>query len=342
MTSAHRQMIEIQGMQKMQAGNIVLDIPGLQVATGEIAGITGPAGSGKSALFELLIGGSMPGAGDVRIAGIDPAMDRLAFSQRAGVLFASDSLYKNLDPLGNLTFHCRLHGLPKSRAVDVLAQLGLAGQAQNRLDQLSGGLLRRLAFGRVILHQPAVLLLEEPFIRCDQATIDLLEQVIREQRDHGAAVLILAVDQAPLTGLCDHLYQLQNGRLQKVPSAEEKDDPGDNQLKMPFKIPVRGEDKVILVNPADILYADAGDGRAFVVTKDGRLPTQFTLSELEERLLRSGFFRTHRSYLVNLQHIKEVVPYTRNSFSLRLDDDAGTMIPLSKSSASELRDLLGY
>jgi ABC-2 type transport system ATP-binding protein len=77
-------------------------------------------------------------------------------------------------------------------------------------------------------------------------------------------------------------------------------------------------------------------------TTERRLPTQFTLTELEERLSRSGFFRAHRGYLVNLQHVKEVIPYTRNSFSLRLDDAAGTKIPLSKSAASELRELLDY
>jgi ABC-2 type transport system ATP-binding protein len=59
-------------------------------------------------------------------------------------------------------------------------------------------------------------------------------------------------------------------------------------------------------------------------------------------LARSGFFRAHRSYLVNLQHVKEVIPYTRNSFSLRLDDPQNTEIPLSKSAAGELRELLGY
>jgi ABC-2 type transport system ATP-binding protein len=102
------------------------------------------------------------------------------------------------------------------------------------------------------------------------------------------------------------------------------------------------EGKVALVNPTDVLYADADEGRAFLQTAEGRLATQFTLSELEERLSRSGFFRAHRGYLVNLQHVTEVIPFTRNSFSLRLDDADGTLIPLSKSAASELRDLLGY
>ena len=91
-----------------------------------------------------------------------------------------------------------------------------------------------------------------------------------------------------------------------------------------------------------MLYAEAVSWRASLQTGDANLPTHFTLNELEERLSRSGFFRAHRSYLVNLQHVKEVIPYTRNSFSLRLDDPAHTVIPLSKTAAGELRDLLGY
>jgi ABC-2 type transport system ATP-binding protein len=63
---------------------------------------------------------------------------------------------------------------------------------------------------------------------------------------------------------------------------------------------------------------------------------------MEEKLSRSGFFRAHRAYLVNLQHVKEVIPFTRNSFSLRLTDSDNTEIPLSKSAAGELSDLLGY
>ena len=86
----------------------------------------------------------------------------------------------------------------------------------------------------------------------------------------------------------------------------------------------------------------AQDDRAFLHTTDGRLPTQFTLTELEKRLSLSGFFRAHRSYLVNLQHVKEVIPYTRDSFTLKMKDEAGTQIPLSKSAARELRKLLDY
>ena len=81
-------------------------------------------------------------------------------------------------------------------------------------------------------------------------------------------------------------------------------------------IPVRMEGKVALLNPVDILYVEAQADHTFVQTKDGRLPTQFTMEEIEKRLAPSGFFRAHRGYLVNLQHVKEVIPYTAQQLLL--------------------------
>ncbi len=330
-------MIQLEGLQKVIDQNLVVDIGALLVRAGEIAALVGPVGSGKATLFELLTGQSRPTVGTLRLAGVDPASERALFSQQVGVLFAEDSLYKQQSPRANLRFQCRLRGLPLSRTDEVLAQVGLADCAHARLEKLPSGLARRLAFGRAILHRPSVLLLADPFARCDEASIALLSGLMRRQADDGAALLILADDTTHLTALCDAIYVLAQGRIVESYQPQE-----ERRAELPFKIPVRLEGKVALINPADILYADAEGGRAFLNTAEGRLPTQFTLSELEERLGRSGFFRAHRGYLVNLQHVKEVIPYTRNSFSLRLDDAAGTEIPLSKAAAGELRELLGY
>lgn len=330
-------MIQLEGLQKVIDQNLVVDIGALLVRAGEIAALVGPVGSGKATLFELLTGQSRPTVGTLRLAGVDPASERALFSQQVGVLFAEDSLYKQQSPRANLRFQCRLRGLPLSRTDEVLAQVGLADCAHARLEKLPSGLARRLAFGRAILHRPSVLLLADPFARCDEASIALLSGLMRQQADDGAALLILADDTTHLTALCDAIYVLAQGRIVESYQPQE-----ERRAELPFKIPVRLEGKVALINPADILYADAEGGRAFLNTAEGRLPTQFTLSELEERLGRSGFFRAHRGYLVNLQHVKEVIPYTRNSFSLRLDDAAGTEIPLSKAAAGELRALLDY
>jgi ABC-2 type transport system ATP-binding protein len=330
-------MIALKNTQKVIDQNTVVDIDALNVKTGEIAALVGPVGSGKEVVLELLTGQSRPTVGEVRLSGIDPRLDKEQFSRQVGVLFAEDGLYTRQSPMDNLLFHCRLRGLPKVRAEEVLAQVGLGDQANAKLDKLPTGLTRRLAFGRAILHEPEILLLVEPFARCDGASIELLGDLIHQQAGDDVAVLILTDDSTNLSQLCDTVYVMDQGRIVESYHPQEEE-----QSALPFKIPARMEGRVVLVNPADILYADAEGGRAYLQTLEARLPTQFTLTELDERLARSGFFRAHRGYLVNLQHVKEVIPFTRNSFSLRLDDGKNTEIPLSKSAAAELKDLLGY
>jgi ABC-2 type transport system ATP-binding protein len=285
----------------------------------------------------LLSGRMRPTSGSVRLAGLDPYREQGAYSRQVGVLFAYDNLYRRMTVLGNLQFYCRLYHLPKTRAVEVLEQVGLADQAQAVVEKLIPGLSRRLALGRALLASPKVLLLAEPFTGCDQTSITLISQVVRRQVEAAAVVLILAPDAVNLDKLCSTIYRLERGRI-----VETYDPTQEEPRSRPFKIPARAEEKIILLDPSEILYAFAQEDHTYLQTASERLPTQFTLAELEKRLSRSGFFRTHRAYLVNLQQVKEVIPYTRDSFSLRLKDAAGTLIPLSKSAERELRDLLEY
>ena len=330
-------MIELTELHKILDQGRVIDVPSLDVKAGEVAALVGPVDSGKDVLFQLLIGELHPTRGSVRLAGVDPYHERKAFSHLVGVLFLEDNLYKRFSVLGNLQFYCRLRRLPKTRAVEVLDQVGLADHASFNTEKLSPGLSRRLALGRAILNAPRVLLLAEPFAGCEQASVMLISQVVRKLAQAGTAILIFAQDGANLEHLCDIVYRMDQGRI-----IESFDPREQQQRQRPFMVPARGEEKIILIDPADILYVFAQDDRAYLQTSEERLPTQFTLAELEKRLSRSGFFRVHRAYLVNLQQIKEVIPYTRDSFSLRLKDAAGTEIPLSKSAERELRELLRY
>lgn len=329
--------IEVKDLQKVSQGNIGIDIPVLQVSRGEVAVLHGPAGSGKQQIFNILIGNSQPTMGSVLVAGYDPYADKGRIEEKVGVLFEDDAVYSTLSPLANLEFSCRLYGIPKTRASHILSVIGLADQANTKISDLSSGLVRRLAMGRTILFDPEVLLLFEPFNRCDTTTISVLSKIIAQQADDGKAALIFTTDPSQLLSIADAVYTLNQGRIVATQHPKE-----EQQASFALKVPARVADKVVLYNPADILYADASEGRAFLVTSDGRLATQFTLTELADRLAPSGFFRAHRSYLVNLQHVREVIPYTRNSFSLRLDDEAHTEIPLSKAAAGELKDILGY
>ena len=330
-------MIYIKNLTKIQNGRTILDLSEIQINAGEIIGIVGTVDSGLDMLLNLLIGSASPSAGEIIIDGLIPVKDQRKLEEKVGVLFKDDSLYPHLSVERNLQFFARLYGLPIQRINETLRMIGLADQAKMKVSQLPSGLARRLAFGRAILHQPAILILGYPFARCDEDSIRLIKRVIRQQAENFGAALILDEDTANLESLCSRIYILKQGRIEQIVDGKES-----QPTKLPFKIPVKLEGKVVLLNPADILYAEASQGYTLLITKNSKLTSQYTLQELEERLIRSGFFRAHRSFLVNLQHVQEVIPYSRNSFSLRLNNDDRTEIPLSKNSAAELRDLLDY
>jgi len=329
-------MIVLTELQKAVDQVTVIDVPALRVESGEISAICGPVDSGKDVLFQLLIGAARPTRGSIQVAGADPFQDRQSFSRQVGVVFAEETLYKRMSVLENIQFFNRLYRLPKTRPAEVLNQVGLADQAAVSVEKLSTGLSRRLALGRAILNHPRVLLLADPFAGCEEISIRLIIQVVRQQTEGGAAVLIFAQEPASLN-FCDTIYLLDKGRV------VESYAPGQGEARQrPFMVPARAEDKIVLVDPAEILYAFAQEDRTYLQTVNECLVTQFTLADLEKRLARSGFFRAHRAYLVNLQQVKEVIPFTRDSYSLRLKDATGTKIPLSKSAERELRELLGY
>ncbi|MDJ0755043.1 MAG: LytTR family transcriptional regulator DNA-binding domain-containing protein [Ardenticatenaceae bacterium] len=330
-------MLEIKDLQKVVKRHTVLDIPTFTLDAGEITAIVGPADSGLEPLRQLLTGRQRPTAGSVRMNGLRPADHHQLVSQQVGVLFADDALFASRSPQANLDFHARLRGLPSGRVEEVLQMVGLADHARSKLDQLSSGLRRRLAFGVAVLHNPLILLLVDPFVRCDEPSITLLSQLISDYAANGGAILILADSNAYLTEICDVVYQMESGRIVAAHRPRE-----ERAAARPFKIPVKLEGRIALINPADILYIVAENGRTMLHTTAEPFLSQFTLAELENRLGRSGFFRAHRSFLVNLQHVTEVIPYTRSSFSLRLDDPKGTLVPLSKDAAQELRTLFDY
>ena len=147
-------MIVLTDLQKIIDGRTMIDIPLLEVKAGEVAALLGKADSGRDVLFQLLTGELHPTSGSVRLCGAEPYHDRDAFSRQVGVLFAEDNLYKRLTVLGNMHFYCRLYRLPKKRAVEVLAQVGLADQADVSTEDLSPGLARRLDWDELFSTNP--------------------------------------------------------------------------------------------------------------------------------------------------------------------------------------------
>lgn len=329
-------MIELTHVQKVVVQATVLAIESLRVEPGQTVGILGATGQAKTLLWQLLSGRVPCTAGTIRLAGLDPVHHWDQLTRQVGLLPLENSLYTRLTVRQNLTFFANMYGLNRGRVDQVLHQVGLTDQANERTESLSPGLARRLAFGRMILHQPTILILMEPFTECDASSIEVLSRLIGELA--AAAILIITAESTGLRSLCQTFYVLEQGRLvnEILPQSPNQDG------HVPFKIPARLEGKVALINAGDILYAATDESKTVLYTKNGPIPTHLTMSEVEGRLVRQGFFRAHRTHLVNLQHVKEVIAYTRNSFTIVLDDAAATELPLSKTAARDLRDLLDY
>jgi len=335
-------MLQVRRLEKTIDNRTALSIEELDINAGDIVTVVGQIGSGKTLLIRLLCGMLVPSGGKVLLDGKDVHTSPEARS-RTGVMFEEDLLYDRMNAQGNLDLYCRLRNLPASRAGEVLALLGMSDQSSKLASKLSPVARRRLAFARAIIGRPSVLLLDQPELRIDLDTQALFLRLIRELAGEGTAILITAEDLA-WSGQCStQIVELADGHVvSKRVRESAQAEPAAPERLMPFKIPARKEDRIMLFDPGELLYATSREGKTYLRTASEEATTNLTLQELEARLAGRGFFKAHRAYLVNLQHIKAVIQYTRNSYTLQLNDKQETMIPLSKQSEKELQELLGY
>lgn len=335
-------MLQIRRLEKMRDGRSVLSIDTLDVQSGEIVAVLGPTGSGKTLLIHLLAGALAPSGGSIVLDGASISPETREARQHIGVLFAEDLLYERQSVRSNLHFVCRVYGLPASRIETVLGQVGLSDQARKSVGKLVPSEQRRLAFARVLLGQHHLLLLDQPILRADLNTQELFARLLKQAAAEGAAVLLTDEDLTWASTCCTRVVELDSGRVVNNYPFERAASTVVPEHFTPFKVTARKEDRILLYDPGEILYATSRESKTYLRTACEEAVTNFTLQELESRLVGRGFFKAHRAYLVNLQHIKAVIQYTRNSYMLQLDDQQESMIPLSKQSEKELQELLGY
>src|SRR5579883_271417 len=335
--------LQVRRLEKVIENRTALAIEQLDLDAGMIVAVIGPVGSGKSLLLRLLSGKLPLSGGCITIDGQDinkvPAMLR-----HIGILFEEDLHYERFTVRGNLDFFAQLHRLPAGRVSEALEQVGMSDQAQKRLNKLSPTAQRRLAFARTLLPCPPILLLDQPTLRTDLDTQALFARLLAQAAADGTAVLLTDEDLAWAGRFCTHVVELEDGRVLSMQGVGQNQQPAPTtpERLIPYKIPARKDDRIVLYDPGDLLYATSRDGKTILRTAKEEATTNLTLQELETRLSGRGFFKAHRAYLVNLQHIKAIIQSTRNSYTLQLDDSQETMIPLSKQSEKELQALLDY
>jgi ABC-2 type transport system ATP-binding protein len=196
---------------------VAVDGVSLDVRRGEIVGLLGPNGSGKSTTLAVAAGVLDPAEGTVTVGGITRAADPAGFARRVGLVPQEFGLYDELTAAENVTFFGRLYGLCGSdlrrRVVRILGRVGLTDHAGQRVDTFSVGMKQRLNLAVALLHDPPVLLLDEPTASLDPASRDALFVDLTKLREEGHAVLLSThhLDEAELG--CDRVAVLDRGKL---------------------------------------------------------------------------------------------------------------------------------
>ena len=209
--------IQAERVTKLFGGRVVLGQVDLEVAEGESVALVGANGSGKTTLLRLLASALRPSEGEVRWFG-RPAAASAPARRLIAMVAHESSLYPHLTLRENLIFAARMCdvGQPAERADKWLGQIGLEPHAQRLPTRISKGMRQRLAVARALVHDPRILLLDEPFCGLDAAGDAWLDGLLNTLRRRGRTLCFATHDTQKVRRLADRVLRLQSGRLEPL------------------------------------------------------------------------------------------------------------------------------
>ncbi len=209
--------IDVEGLVCRYGDTTVVDGVSFSVHPGELVSLLGPNGAGKSTTISVICGLLAPVAGDARILGRSVLSDPLHARAQLGIVPQDLALYEDLSARENLTFWGRMAGLSgrrlQGRVDDVLALIGLADRSKDKVDTYSGGMKRRLNIGAALVHEPRVIIMDEPTVGIDpQSRRHILDSVKALNRE-GQAILYTTHHMEEAEELSDRVVILDHGKL---------------------------------------------------------------------------------------------------------------------------------
>ena len=212
---AHAPVLEAASLVRDYGPVRAVDHVSFRLGAGEFLSVFGPNGAGKTSLLRLLAGGLRPTAGEVRVSGVPLTIGDRAARGRMGILSHLSFLYGRLTARENLVFHGRLHGLEDldSRVPERLGDVGLERHADSRVDTLSRGTVQRLAVARALLHDPEIVLLDEPYTGLDAYAGAMLQELLSALKDGGRTVVMVTHNLGRGLELADRVAIQVRGRF---------------------------------------------------------------------------------------------------------------------------------
>ena len=205
-------VVELAGVTKAYDTKVAVKNLSLSIEAGQMFGLLGPNGAGKTSSIRMMMGITMPDSGLVRLFG-EP-FDRRSLN-RVGYLPEERGLYKKMKVLDQLIFFGQLHGLPadesRKRAVSWATRLEIADALGKKTEELSKGMQQKIQFIASLLHDPGLIIMDEPFSGLDPVNAKLLEQTLIQLKEQGKAILFSTHRMDQVEKLCDSICLVNNG-----------------------------------------------------------------------------------------------------------------------------------
>src|SRR5262252_6553799 len=214
---AGESVIRAQGLTKRYGMTVAVDHIDFDVQAGEIVGILGPNGSGKTTTILMLLGLTEPTEGWAEVAGFDPLRQPLEVKRRVGYLPDTVGFYDGLSARDNLAYTGRLAGLARreidERIAAALARVGMPDVGRERVGTFSRGMRQRLGLAEVLMKQPSIAILDEPTATLDPHSTQEFLGMIRSLKDDGTAVLLSSHHLDQVQSVCDRVALFNQGRI---------------------------------------------------------------------------------------------------------------------------------
>lgn len=210
-------IIRAEALTKRYGANLAVDHVDLEVAPGEIVGILGPNGSGKTTTILMLLGLTEPTSGRAMVAGFDPLRDPLEVKRRVGYLPDQIGFYENMSARDNLAYTARLAGLARreidARFAAAIDRVGLGEVGHARVTTYSQGMRQRLGLAEILMKRPSVAVLDEPTTALDPHSTQEFLDMIRGLKADGTAVLLSSHHLDQVQSVCDRVALFSRGKL---------------------------------------------------------------------------------------------------------------------------------
>lgn len=336
-------MLKIEGLYKEQKNNVIKNID-INIGKGSSVSIE-CSNDISDLLVNLILGRETPAKGEIYLEDIRNEQYLKNNIGSIGVVLREESFYERMTIEEYMKFFANVLS-SKVDYKEIMLKLALLDIGNVKIKNLSYSQRRRVSFARERLKQPKLIIFQEPILNMDRDGAKIIVENIEELCTRGTAILATSVVFKDTLMLGEKAYRLDEEGLVELNNSVEEviDDLEEIQDKRPIykveKVPAKVEERILLFDPTEIDYVESEGGISNLSIRGDKFPCTLSLTELEERLKYFGFFRCHRSYLVNLQRVREVVTWTRNSFSLSLDDKVKSSVPLSKGRLEDLKTVL--